>query len=225
MDALDDVPELLRGELEALLQTLANCEAQLAGLRSAAIEVCRSADRIVTCPLTGLVTRAEGERIVNRELERASASGSRLAILFLDGDGLKRFNDEHGDHRAGDEAIARMGEQVLVEAKLRGRDLGIRWAGDEFVLVLPGTTADGASVVALRIQQAVRRISIRNHALSFSIGIADMVAGDGVATLVSAADLGAYEAKARGRNTVVVVSRASDGTTTFNEVREIQESR
>jgi GGDEF domain-containing protein len=107
MDALDDVPELLRAELEALQRALVRCETELARLRHAVAAVCRGADRIVTCPLTGLMTRAEGERIVRRELDRANASGSPMTVVFLDGDGLKRFNDEHRDHSAGDEAIAR----------------------------------------------------------------------------------------------------------------------
>lgn len=160
--------------------------------------------------LTHLANRRHFDNVLEREWERLRREGRSMAVLFIDVDFFKPYNDTYG-HAAGDECLAAIGE-VLACAARRPGDLAARYGGEEFVLVLPGTDAAGACEVAERIQQDVRALALRHEGSSVashvtvSIGVAAQVPGAGevAQTVLDAADKAVYAAKRRGRNRVVL---------------------
>ena len=161
----------------------------------------------VTDPLTHLLNRRYLSEFLPREVIRARRSGDSLAVLMIDLDHFKRFNDEFG-HDAGDLVLKEAAQLLL--AHIRGSDIACRYGGEEFVLVLPDTTFEGARRRAEEIRAAIKglQLSLRGKPLgqvTVSIGVALMP--DHVANpeaLIRVADEAMYQAKAAGRDRVVV---------------------
>lgn len=105
-------------------------------------------------PLTGTYSRRFVEEILPKEVSRADRTGHPLSFLFLDIDGFRQLNQWHG-HLVGDEVL-RAVAQVIV-ATVRESDFLFRYGGDEFLLALPQTPAQGATVAARRIREALAR--------------------------------------------------------------------
>ena len=105
-----------------------------------------------TDPLTGLFNRRGLEPFVEQALARASRTGEEIAVLLCDVDHFKRINDEHG-HAAGDRALASVARAM--ESVIRPSDLAARLGGDELVILLAGSNAAGATVVAERLRRAL----------------------------------------------------------------------
>lgn len=158
-------------------------------------------------PLTGLFNRRFLEESVNREFARAERGKQSLAVLMIDADHFKRYNDVHG-HEAGDTALRQLG-RVLKE-NCRAADLVCRYGGEEFTAVLPNTSTQGAQMWADRLLDKVRQMEItwRGIALpplTVSIGGALYPEhGDSAEAIIQAADLALYEAKRLGRDRLVV---------------------
>jgi len=168
--------------------------------------------------LTGAFNRRHFDAVLQVEHDRARraaehrhADGSRdiaahLALLLIDVDHFKAFNDRFG-HPAGD-ACLRAVVAAVHDAGLRPSDFVARYGGEEFVVVLPACDLDGAAIVAERIRAQVERLHEREEALvapvSVSIGLAAMCdARDSTpADLLRAADQAMYDAKHNGRNQV-----------------------
>jgi diguanylate cyclase (GGDEF)-like protein len=139
----------------------------------------------------------------------SAASGVSVALLALDLDYFKRFNDHFG-HLAGDEALRSMAA-AMTGVVNRPADAVCRMGGDEFVVVLSSTDERGASIVAERIRSSVSRLRIRNApdvpipAMSVSIGIAVALPGEpeSAQAMYERADKALYRAKHFGRNRVV----------------------
>jgi two-component system cell cycle response regulator len=164
--------------------------------------------------LTGWHNRRYLQARLREELARSSRERTALACLMVDVDHFKRINDEHG-HLAGDEVLSQLARRV--DAVVRSSDVSARYGGEEFVILLPGTDARAASILAERIRQAVSAqpfgIGAGERALgvTVSIGVAEYrpaereeevkVAGE---RLIARADDALYEAKAKGRNVVVI---------------------
>jgi|RhiMethySRZTD1v2_1073278.scaffolds.fasta_scaffold05117_14 GGDEF domain-containing protein len=112
----------------------------------------RRTDRLAelsdTDPLTGLANRRALQRRLTDEIRRGSRYATPVSLLVLDVDGLKGINDRHG-HAAGDAAIRRVAESV--RATLRASDLGARWGGDEFAIVMPNATSAAAHHLGERL--------------------------------------------------------------------------
>jgi diguanylate cyclase (GGDEF)-like protein len=162
----------------------------------------------ITDPLTGLRNRRHFDIVYAAERERARREHTPLAVLFIDIDFYKSYNDHHG-HGAGDNCLARVGKAVA-QSLQRPADLAARYGGDEFVALLPGTDQDGALDVAGRVQAAIDALNIPHAASPFgrvttSIGVAQMVPGPGHAPreLLERADRALYAAKQGGRNGVM----------------------
>lgn len=160
--------------------------------------------------LTHIANRRHFDDSLAREWDRARRDGSMLALLFIDVDYFKPYNDTYG-HAAGDECLVALG-QVLADAARRPGDVAARYGGEEFVVILPGTDLVGAREVAERIQAEMTALALPHagsqvaHYVTVSIGVAAAVPGPGepAQVLLDAADKAVYLAKRGGRNRIVV---------------------
>jgi len=154
-----------------------------------------------TDSLTGLVNRRHLMKLLGAELERAQRTRQPFAILMLDVDHFKKYNDEHG-HLAGDEVLARLG--AVLGQCIRPYDCAARYGGEEFLVMLSGTTGRAAREVAERVRGRVESELFDGGRVTVSIGVAEHPAqGATVEQLIGRADTALYEAKRLGRNRVV----------------------
>lgn len=157
--------------------------------------------------LTGVANRRRFDDVLAQEWERARREKSPLALLFIDIDFFKGYNDHYG-HQAGDDCL-RAVAFVMVDTGRRPTDLVARYGGEEFVLLLPNTDSRGALETAERIRVFLAQAAIP-HALSpqgrvtASIGVAVRVpqAQEEAFELVAEADAALYRAKAGGRDRI-----------------------
>lgn len=157
--------------------------------------------------LTRLYVREAGESALGDETERAERRGCPLSVILLDIDHFKRINDEHG-HAMGDRVLQRIAS--LLDARIRGQDLAIRWGGEEFVLVLRDTELAGALLVAESLR-AMAEVApqIDEIEITISAGVAERSAGEAAAALIERADQALYAAKRAGRNRVQAADRGN----------------
>jgi diguanylate cyclase (GGDEF)-like protein len=153
--------------------------------------------------LTGLATRRMLEEALLREAVRARRKSECLSLVFAGLNHFKLVNDRFG-HEAGDQVLARSGE--IFKSQLRSYDLAIRFGGDEFVLLLPGTTKDAAVAIAERLRKGVESLKVPECPcqMTISVGVASWMADDGDEKLVACADAALYRAKGKGGNRVEV---------------------
>ncbi|MBX7159309.1 MAG: sensor domain-containing diguanylate cyclase [Acidimicrobiia bacterium] len=155
-----------------------------------------------TDPLTGLANRRRLDSDLVREISRSDRGGEPLAVAMIDIDHFKAYNDEHG-HLEGDLLLATFSRYL--GAQVRAMDAVGRYGGEEFLLLLPNTTAREAEAVAVRLLRAWRSDS----PATFSVGVAQWDAGESPEALIARADAALYEAKAAGRDRVRVAPGAS----------------
>lgn len=155
--------------------------------------------------LTGLANRRCFDETLAIEARRAQRDGLSLALLMIDIDYFKLYNDSLG-HVAGDACLQKVGK-VLEECIRRPSDLVARYGGEEMVVVMPNTDSAGAAVVARRIQDRLSQENIPHQTspwgrVSVSIGIATATGSelDQLQGLIEAADQALYNAKSAGRN-------------------------
>lgn len=156
--------------------------------------------------LTGLANRRQLDAALPDEIGRARRSGRPLALIMLDIDHFKRFNDLYG-HPAGDECIKAVGQAVLACVGRAG-DLVVRYGGEELLVLLPECDEEGSARVAERVLQTVRALQI-SHAgndagfVTISAGVHVMHSEQPAVraqALIQAADEALYRAKSLGRN-------------------------
>jgi diguanylate cyclase (GGDEF)-like protein len=171
-----------------------------------------------TDELTGLANRRQFDRRLRDEWPRAKRSGEPLALLMVDVDHFKRFNDRYG-HPEGDACLVKVA-QALRRSVHRPADVAARYGGEEFKVLLPQTNAEQARVVGMRCLRAVDACAIPHEdspvapIVTVSIGVAVAQPGshDDVETMVRRADEVLYRAKAKGRHRVEVdASLVKDG--------------
>jgi diguanylate cyclase (GGDEF)-like protein len=160
--------------------------------------------------LTGLANRRHAEKALAAELARAERFGGPLSIVLGDLDDFKAVNDRHG-HPVGDTVLCEFAR--LLDSTVRDVDVAGRWGGEEFVLVLPGTDAEGAVRLAGRIRALLEDRTLLTPEgvpirITASFGVAGYEEGSGVDDLVAAADAALYDAKRAGKNRVARASEA-----------------
>jgi len=177
------------------------------GARGKALEqACDALERVSrTDPLTGLANRRQRDSRLADEWERGLRSGGPLAVVAIDVDHFKRFNDTHG-HSEGDRCLKAVAE--MLQAGLRGPiDLAARHGGEEFMLILPGVDRAGAASIAERVRVMVATCSsdpgfALPEKVTISLGVAAIhpAPGRSIHELTIAADAALYRAKMAGRN-------------------------
>lgn len=173
---------------------------------------------VLSDPLSGCYNRRGLNQLAEREVSRAVRGKKHLAVLAIDVDHFKRINDEFG-HLTGDEVIREVGE--LLRDTVRDMDVVARFGGEEFTVLAPDSTEEGAQVLAERILTAFRTHHFKSlppeMRVTTSVGLAaDLARDDEIAkTLLARADEALYVAKRDGRDRCVVWHagmRAFDGT-------------
>lgn len=164
--------------------------------------------------LTGLANRRRFDSYWAQEWQRAARQGTSLAVIMLDVDHFKAYNDHYG-HQQGDACLRTIGD-VLRTTVRRAGELAARYGGEEFVVIMPGATVQKAQETADSILTAIREARMA-HARSpvalvvtISLGVAAGTPGatDDREHLIKAADVALFEAKHQGRNRVMMSSSA-----------------
>ena len=151
-------------------------------------------------PLTGTMRRWFGQEYLTNLVE----SRSVVSVCMVDIDLFKAVNDNHG-HAVGDRVLAAVG--LCLSNQLRTGDMVARFGGEEFLLVLPNTSPEGAYNVAERLRGYVAAISDLACSVTVSIGVASCHRDETADDLISRADKALYQAKHQGRNQVAVADR------------------
>jgi len=148
--------------------------------------------------LTGLFNRTYGNQRLAEEWELYLRGGPHFSVMFLDLDGFKEVNDTFG-HEMGDKILAEFSK--FLRSSLRATDVAIRWGGDEFLVILPGTDIEEAAAIAERLAaQMTHRNTTLGRPVTASIGVASISEANSVEQLVELADQRTYLAKAEKKN-------------------------
>jgi diguanylate cyclase (GGDEF)-like protein/PAS domain S-box-containing protein len=162
-------------------------------------------------PLTKLFNRRYLEDAVQREIRRAVRRKRSVAVLMVDVDRYKRYNDAYG-HAVGDQVLITL--SAFLKQGIRAEDMACRYGGDEFALVLNEATSKGARVRAEALRAKVKDLRFTHEAkviqgFTLSIGVAAYPEnGTSLAELLAAADKALYRAKQEGRDRVCVADPA-----------------
>jgi diguanylate cyclase len=173
-------------------------------LREQAKQMECSAAEARTDALTGLANRRALDQEMACQFEAFQRYGRRMALVMVDVDHFKRFNDTYG-HQVGDRVLCGLAGDLLRQAM--PNDLVSRYGGEEFALVLPGTSLETARARAEKLREAVEAARYRDGGaelrVTISIGVAALAAGDDdPAGLIRRADAALYASKQNGRNRV-----------------------
>ena len=132
-------------------------------------------DQSIRDPLTGLFNRRFMQECLDREMLRVTRKNRSLAVIFIDIDHFKRFNDMFG-HEAGDEVLRAMGD--FFRAHFRGDDVICRYGGEEFAIILPESSAQDAAGRAELLRMAAKDLKLTHHGVTLnSVTISAGVAG------------------------------------------------
>ena len=156
--------------------------------------------------LTGLRNRRGGNQLLEDELSRAKRAGAPLAVIAIDVDCFKQYNDTYG-HPSGDRVLQQVAE-ILVSVTGRAGDVAVRMGGEEFLLLSPGTTEVEAMEVAGLVKQRLEAAAIAHASSSVashvtvSLGVVSCVPEmrTTIEDMIHAADKALYDSKGNGRN-------------------------
>jgi diguanylate cyclase len=155
--------------------------------------------------LTDALTKLANRRAFDEEMTRRQSEfqrhGRNVCVIMLDIDHFKRVNDTHG-HRAGDEVLR--GVARMLRRTFRDMDIPCRYGGEEFAVILPGTTLKEACIAAERARQSIAKEVFYFEGtglhVATSVGLAELLPGESVDTVVQRADEALYASKEAGRN-------------------------
>jgi diguanylate cyclase (GGDEF)-like protein/PAS domain S-box-containing protein len=195
-------------ELDESELRLANMNAERMGLAIANLRLREALKgQSIRDPLTGLFNRRYMEETFERERYRADRDGNTIGAIMLDLDHFKKFNDTFG-HDGGDAILKEFSQLAL--ARTRTEDIVCRYGGEEFLIVLPGASLEDTNNKAENLLAAIRNIAVISRGrelgpVSASMGVALYPNhGDTVRSLIRAADDALYQAKAHGRDRVIL---------------------
>ncbi len=201
-DRMVEMLRLAQSDNGQLMSSLETSRTRIADLQRS-IEALQAES--ITDALTQLANRSHFDASLARLLNDPSAEA--LSLLMVDVDHFKQFNDRHG-HLLGDDVL-RLVSKVIRDS-IRHCDLGARYGGDEFAVILPGTPLEGAIIVARKIHDGIAgRDLIRRTTgeglgqVTVSIGVAESRLHDHSQKLIERTDKCLYDAKRQGRNQVV----------------------
>jgi two-component system, chemotaxis family, response regulator WspR len=202
---------LVQKERDDAFKTMENMQEQLSAINNELAHSNRELKRLSSMDgLTGLANRRQFDETLEQEWQRAVRTELPLSLLFADIDYFKRYNDSYG-HQAGDDCLKQVAAS-LQKTVHRPADLVSRYGGEEFVMILPDTTSEGALAVAEKMLKNIDNLKIphknsdaADH-VTLSIGVATLCPQEGSNTdeLVEAADKMLYKAKENGRNCIEV---------------------
>lgn len=190
------------GELSARVRTLVKRKRYIDQMSDA---LDRGLEAAVIDPLTGLHNRRYLDAKLESLIRRVGAGRAGLAVLVCDLDHFKDLNDTYG-HDAGDAALREFARRL--STTVRPLDLVCRTGGEEFVVVMPGTSADLATLAAERLRRRIVSAPYQlgpevNVPVTLSVGVAAARTDDTSAALLKRADEALYRAKQAGRNRVM----------------------
>lgn len=163
----------------------------------------------MTDALTGLHNRGWLDDAFDREIKRSERDELPLALIMIDVDNFKKYNDDYG-HLAGDQVLITVADAI--RTPLRPNDLVARFGGEEFAVLLPETTVSNAETIAERLRDKVSKSDpgkLDNNQLpevTISLGVAKRLPGYSLDMMIAAADVALYHAKRNGRNRVEVAA-------------------
>jgi diguanylate cyclase len=210
-------PDKLRAVVNLLIEatkesqaTNRSLEGRLAESREEIIKLQHSLEAIrfesLMDDLTSLANRRHFDMSVQRMIDQTEHSGEKFAMLMTDIDFFKKFNDTWG-HQTGDQVLRLVA--LAVKQNVKGQDIACRYGGEEFAILLPGTSLKQAIIVAEHIREAVMSKELIKRStgenlgrITISIGVASWQEGDSAQTIVARADAALYAAKRGGRNLV-----------------------
>jgi len=159
--------------------------------------------------LTDLFNHRYVNELLDKHIEKSTVEGVDLALIFIDVDKFKGFNDKYG-HQNGDVLLREL--SALMRENVRNKDIVARWGGEEFVIVAPNTEQGTAAMLAESIRESIAKHSFMQGVMSssskvtISAGVAVISKFKNKKMLVKAADSALYEAKKSGRNQIKVAS-------------------
>lgn len=226
-NSLDSAADGLRGtvslsELKPLIQRLLlenrrareraqdlsqSLEASRTSIREMRAKLAKAQEAGLRDPLTKLYNRRYMDEVMPMTIALAQDQKSPLCIVLADIDHFKAVNDTFG-HPAGD-AVLRIVGAIMAE-NVKGKDIAVRYGGEEFALILPDTGTAGAFSLSNRLRGTLeqKRLILRDKSVSMgrvtaSFGVAELRSGESGDALIARADMMLYEAKRTGRNKVV----------------------
>jgi diguanylate cyclase (GGDEF)-like protein len=165
-----------------------------------------------TDALTGLHNRGWLDDAFDREIKRSERDELPLALIMIDVDHFKNYNDEYG-HLGGDQVLITVANAI--RSPLRPNDLVARFGGEEFAVLLPETSVSNAEIIAERLRDHVAKADPgvldkrQLPAVTISLGITGRQPGYSLDMMIAAADVAMYHAKRNGRNRVEVAANVS----------------
>lgn len=156
-------------------------------------------------PLTGIGNRRRFNETIHKEFRQASVNRGIISLMMIDIDYFKAYNDNYG-HQAGDDCIKLVASVLLANVKIPG-NLVSRYGGEEFAIVLPALKTNQSSQLAEQIRDQISKTDTNlKEKITVSVGVATIQPSSEmeINTLISGADAALYQAKANGRNCVVV---------------------
>ncbi len=158
-------------------------------------------------PLTEMPNRRALHNRLEEEWERVQRHGRSLSFIIADLDHFKSVNDKHG-HNIGDSVLRDVASTM--RSRCRRIDLPCRYGGEEFAVIVPDETAEGAAVLAERYRGAIAELRFtaadEEFSITASFGVAEAAGADSPEALIELADNALYQAKENGRNQVVIAS-------------------
>lgn len=211
--ALASTPLLLRGEVTGIMNLVWNAQRHLTQSECDALMTIGHALAVTIDAtvryyesthdnLTGLLNRRDFQRQALRQIELAERHATPLTLIMVDLDHFKKLNDACG-HAVGDQALQQIA--AVLQKVLRASDFAFRYGGEEFMLLLPQTDLEGATVLCQRIVECCQEPSFvgeNRHEvhITASVGVAQHQSGEALDAFCERTDAALYRAKANGRN-------------------------